>query len=110
MNDKAQAMVLASLAADSLALGAHWIYDTDTLAREIGRVDRLLAPPQGSYHPTKNRGEFTHYGDQTLLLLESLAKTDLTRFTTQEWATLVEVVVSAYLDSLHRAYGEDPPF
>jgi hypothetical protein len=42
--------------------------------------------------------------------IESLAKTDLTRFTTQEWATLVEVVVSAYLDSLHRAYGEDPPF
>lgn len=75
MNDKAHAMVLASLAADSLALGAHWIYDTDTLAREIGRVDRLLAPPQGSYHPTKKRGEFTHYGDQTLLLLESLAET-----------------------------------
>ena len=42
--------------------------------------------------------------------IESLAKTDLTRFTTQEWATLVEVVVTAYLDSLHRAYGEDPPF
>jgi len=75
MNDKAQAMVLASLAADSLALGAHCIYDTTKIAREIGRVDRLLAPPQGSYHPTKKRGEFTHYGDQTLLLLESLAAT-----------------------------------
>lgn len=74
MNDKAQAMVLASLAADSLALGAHWIYDTNKLAREIGRVDRLLAPPEGSYHPTKKRGEFTHYGDQTLILLESLAE------------------------------------
>ena len=42
--------------------------------------------------------------------VESLAKTDLAQFTAQEWATLVEVVVSAYLDSLHRAYGEDPPF
>lgn len=42
--------------------------------------------------------------------IESLAKTDLARFTPQEWATLVEVVVNAYLDSLHRAYGEDPPF
>lgn len=42
--------------------------------------------------------------------IESLAKTDLTQFTTQEWATLIEVVVGAYLDSLHRAYGEDPPF
>lgn len=74
MNDTAQAMVLASLVADSLALGAHWIYDTEKIAREIGRVDRLLAPPEKSYHPTKKRGEFTHYGDQTLLLLESIAE------------------------------------
>jgi len=76
MNDNARAMVLASLAADSLALGAHWIYDTDKIAREIGRVDRLLAPPPGSYHPTKGRGNFTHYGDQTMVLLQSLAATD----------------------------------
>ena len=75
MNDNAHAMVLASLAADALALGAHWIYDTDKIAREIGRVDRLLAPPPGSYHPTKGRGEFTHYGDQTMILLQSLAAT-----------------------------------
>lgn len=75
MNDNAQAMVLASLTADALALGAHWIYDTDKIAREIGRVDRLLAPPPGSYHPTKGRGEFTHYGDQTMILLQSLAAT-----------------------------------
>ena len=42
--------------------------------------------------------------------VESLAKTDLALFTAQEWATLIEVIVTAYLDSLHRAYGEDPPF
>lgn len=42
--------------------------------------------------------------------VESLGKTDLARFTAQEWDTLVEVIVTAYLDSLHRAYGEDPPF
>ena len=74
MKNKAQAMVLASLAADSLALGAHWIYDTEKIEKDIGRVDRLLAPPEKSYHPTKKRGEFTHYGDQTLLLLKSIGE------------------------------------
>ena len=75
MTSKATAMVLASFAADSLALGAHWIYDTDEIDRQIGRVDRLLKPLPNSYHPTKEKGQFTHYGDQALVLLESLAKT-----------------------------------
>jgi ADP-ribosylglycohydrolase len=74
MKSPAHAMVLASFVADSLALGAHWIYDTDQLDREIGRVTDLLPPPQGSYHPTKKRGEFTHYGDQTFHLLQHLAE------------------------------------
>ncbi|WDP92489.1 MAG: ADP-ribosylglycohydrolase family protein [Desulfobacter sp.] len=74
MTDHAHDMVKASLAADSLALGVHWIYDTDQIKSGHGRVDRLLAPAPGSYHSTKTRGEFTHYGDQTLTLLESVAR------------------------------------
>jgi ADP-ribosylglycohydrolase len=73
MEDNAKAMVLASFAADSLALGAHWIYDTSKISQAFGRVDSFLKPAQNSYHPTKDKGEFTHYGDQTLVLLESLA-------------------------------------
>jgi len=42
--------------------------------------------------------------------IESLAKTDLARFSTQEWATLVEVIVSAFRDHLSAAYADDPPF
>lgn len=67
------AMVLASFVADSLALGAHWIYDTADIDRKFGRVEELLAPGADSYHKGKERGAFTHYGDQTLVLLESLA-------------------------------------
>ena len=85
MNDNAKAMVLASFAADSLALGAHWIYDTEKIVKDFGRVDRLLAPPKNSYHPTKKRGEFTHYGDQTLLLLQSVS--DKGRFDLEHFAT-----------------------
>ncbi len=66
-------MVLASFAADSLALGVHWIYHTAKIEAKFGRVDTFLKPDAKSYHHTKERGEFTHYGDQTFVLLESLA-------------------------------------
>jgi ADP-ribosylglycohydrolase len=73
MQDNAKAMVLASFAADSLALGAHWIYDTDQIAATFKSVETFQKPGENSYHTTKNAGEFTHYGDQMLVLLESLA-------------------------------------
>jgi len=62
-----------NFAADSLALGVHWIYDTEQIKTSHGEVTQLLPPAPGSYHPTKNRGDFTHYGDQTLVLLESVS-------------------------------------
>jgi ADP-ribosylglycohydrolase len=73
MMENAKAMVLASFVGDSLALGAHWIYDPEKIAREFGRVENLLAPKPDSYHPTKRKGQFTHYGDQAFVLLQSLA-------------------------------------
>ena len=73
MNERATTMVIASFAGDSLALGAHWIYDTQAIHRAFGRVDSLMKPLPNSYHPTKDKGAFTHYGDQTFVLLESLA-------------------------------------
>ena len=66
-------MVLASFAADSLALGVHWIYDARRIASEYGRVETFIKPREDSYHSTKDRGDFTHYGDQQLVLLKSLA-------------------------------------
>ena len=63
-------IILGSFVADSLALGPHWIYDTKIINKEFGRIDKLQQPPANSYHKTKNLGDFTHYGDQTLLLLQ----------------------------------------
>jgi ADP-ribosylglycohydrolase len=74
MNDKARAMVLASFAADALALGVHWIYNTNVIDKKWGRVENYIKPERPTYHPTKNLGEFTHYGDQTLVLLKSIAR------------------------------------
>jgi ADP-ribosylglycohydrolase len=73
MNDKAKAMVLASFAADSLALGVHWIYNTNVIDKKWGRVENYIKPERPTFHPTKELGEFTHYGDQTLVLLKSIA-------------------------------------
>ena len=92
MKDKPKAMVLASFAADSLALGAHWIYNTRVIDKKFGRVDHFIKPERPTYHPTKNRGEFTHYGDQSLLLLESVAECegwDLTDFS-ERWQRLFD--------------------
>jgi ADP-ribosylglycohydrolase len=83
MKKNAEAMVMASFAADALALGAHWIYDTDQIARTFNNVETFQKPGENSYHPTKQAGDFTHYGDQTMVLLESLAirqKFDLEHF------------------------------
>lgn len=74
MKKHAEAMILASFAADSLALGAHWIYDTAVIDNDVGLVDSLRNPPENSFHPTKRAGELTHYGDQALILLESIAE------------------------------------
>jgi ADP-ribosylglycohydrolase len=76
MQDKSKAMVLASFAADALALGVHWIYNTRVIDKKWGRVERFIKPERPTYHPTKDCGEFTHYGDQALLLLESVAECD----------------------------------
>lgn len=74
MTTNARAMVFASFAADALALGAHWIYDVGLIDRNYGRMSDFCKPQPPTYHPTKERGDFTHYGDQTLVLLRSLAE------------------------------------
>ncbi len=74
MNDKAQAMVMASFAADALSLGVHWIYNTNVIDKKWGPVENYIKPVRPTYHPTKDLGDFTHYGDQTMVLLKSVAE------------------------------------
>lgn len=92
MDNNGKAMVIASFAADSLALGVHWIYDTESIVKLFGRVELFLKPGNHSYHSTKEKGEFTHYGDQAFVLLESLAEEkgfDLSAFS-QRWRALFD--------------------
>jgi len=72
MKPNAPAAVLAAFVADSLALGVHWVYDTTQIASRYGRVTGPVKPELAAYHGTKDKGDLTHYGDQTLVLLESV--------------------------------------
>ena len=65
---------MASFVADALALGVHWIYRISDIDEKYGRLESMVAPEIGRWHRGKEKGAFTHYGDQSLVLLKSLAR------------------------------------
>lgn len=69
------AIFRAAFLADSLSLGAHWIYNQEKIARLYPDGITDFDSPRSSYHPNRRRGDFTHYGDQMLILAQSLAAT-----------------------------------
>ncbi|MBR9699821.1 ADP-ribosylglycohydrolase family protein [Candidatus Woesearchaeota archaeon] len=96
-----RAMVLGSFIGDALALGPHWIYDVEELHDKFGVVDGFTDPPNDSYHPNKKKGGFTHYGDQTFILLESLAK--MGKFDLQDYLFRWQRLFTQYNDYLDHA-------
>lgn len=72
LEQRKQQMVLGAFYGDAFALGPHWIYDVDQIRREFGEIKSLTPPPANTYHSTKKKGDFTHYGDQLLVLLDSI--------------------------------------
>lgn len=105
MQQRAKAMVLASFAADSLALGAHWIYDTAKIDQQFGRISSLLPPQEGGYHGNKKLGDFTHYGDQSLQLLEYLTTRD-GHFDLAEYARDWQKFIAQYQGYMDKATKE----
>jgi ADP-ribosylglycohydrolase len=71
---KIKSGVMAAFAADALALGVHWVYDVTRIKERYGRLDHLTAPEIALFHKNRQKGDFTHYGDQMLVLLESLGQ------------------------------------
>ena len=82
-NSQKQNIVLYSFIGDALSLGPHWIYDQQEIATKAGEITGYL-DPISNYHPGKKAGDFTHYGDQATVLLESIA--DLNRFDMEDFA------------------------
>lgn len=73
MNEKISNIVLATLVADSYSLGAHWIYSQEELKHNNLNWQELN-DPMAMWHKNKSKGEFTHYGDQTVCLYEYIKK------------------------------------
>lgn len=105
MKNSAQAMVIGSFVADALALGVHWVYDTEEIVRNYSTVAELLPPHQKTYHPTKTGGDFTHYGDQSLHLLEHLAEIG-GEFSVADYATAWHSFMTEYDGYLDRASSQ----
>ncbi len=68
---KAEELLLATLAADSYCLGSHWVYDGDEL-KNLEIDWEVLNAPSVAWHEGKEKGDFTHYGDQIHILNDFL--------------------------------------
>jgi hypothetical protein len=83
MDERARQAVVGALVGDAAALGLHWIYDADRLAEMGGEAPEFREPDLRAYrgvsaylaHKGKRAGDRTHYGEQLLVLLRSLAAT-----------------------------------
>ena len=71
-DNRIKAAVIGAFVADALSLGVHWVYNTGVIDKKLGRVEHYY-DPLTSYHKGKKAGDFTHYGDQMLVLLESVS-------------------------------------
>jgi ADP-ribosylglycohydrolase len=72
LRERHAGLIYGALVGDALALGAHWVYDPPEIARRWGEMTDFQTPDPGGYHPGKTAGDQTHYGDQTLVLMDSL--------------------------------------
>ena len=61
--------------------------------------------------PTANEQKaMEHASDKAGEYLEWLKKTDMESFTQDEWKTLVEVIVSGYIEAMQKLPGDEAPF
>lgn len=73
MKERINQAILAAFSADALSLGVHWVYDTAQIKETYDRLDQMTDPVLAPYHKGKKAGDFTHYGDQMMVLLESVS-------------------------------------
>ncbi len=103
MKQNIKQAVMASFVADALALGVHWVYRATDIDDKYGRLESMVAPEIAKWHRGKEKGAFTHYGDQSLVLLKSLAHAkvfDLELFA-QNWQDSFQNY-SGYIDQATR--------
>lgn len=73
VDEKRKNMLTGSVLSDAFCLGAHWIYSQKKIVDAFGTYDRFHEPLEDSYHKNRHIGDHTHIGEQTLMLLDSIA-------------------------------------
>lgn len=63
-----------SFIAEAICMGPHWVYDIDALRETYVPITGYTEPGVMDYHVGRQPGDFTHLGDQAMLLLESIEK------------------------------------
>jgi ADP-ribosylglycohydrolase len=103
--NSSSSIVLGSFIGDALALGPHWIYDPREIHEKLGRVT-TYRPPLAIYHAGKSAGDSTHYGEQTLVLLRSIAENngfDPAKFSSAWQAFWENPATTSYRDGATKA-------
>lgn len=99
--------ILPAFFADSLVLGPHWIYDPGQISEWYPEGIRNYDAPRSSYHPGKQAGDLTHYGDQALALLECLAGSGDWPSEWRRWAVKARAEKISYFDGASRGTLEN---
>lgn len=68
--------VLGALIQDKYTLGLHWIYDTDKVKERFKDNVDVFDVEKDSFHKTKSKGDFTHYGDILVHFMEYMSSVD----------------------------------
>lgn len=68
--------VLGALIQDKYALGLHWIYDTEKVKAYYRDDVNVFDVQKDSFHKTKSKGDFTHYGDILVHFMEYMNSTE----------------------------------
>jgi ADP-ribosylglycohydrolase len=72
MKELRDKMIYSAFIGDALSLGVHWIYSSEEISGNHGKVKEYIDPSGSRYHSSKKKGDQTHYGDQMMVLLESI--------------------------------------
>ncbi len=83
-----------SFVSDALSMGPHWVYDIAALRENYGSISGYTSPTVMKYHEGRKAGDFTHLGDQALLLLKSIEKRG--GFDRDGWASDWQAFIDTY--------------
>ena len=71
--ERLKGMLFGAFVGDAYALSFNGVYDKEKFTQTADKLDHYLSPNKDSYNYGKRKGDFTHVGDQSLLLLKSIA-------------------------------------